>query len=41
MDYDSVSTFAETWGRGLIAPDPSVLVRGAKKPGDLVYRARD
>jgi ketosteroid isomerase-like protein len=28
---------AETWGRGLIAPDPAVLVRGRKRPDDLVY----
>jgi hypothetical protein len=30
--------FNETWGRGLIAPDPSVLVRGKKAPDDLVYQ---
>ena len=30
--------FLETWGRGLMAPDPSVLVRGGKKPDDLLYR---
>ena len=28
---------SETWGRGIIAPDPSVLVRGRKKPDDRVY----
>ena len=28
---------AETWGRGLIAPDPAVLVRGKKMPLDIVY----
>lgn len=27
----------ETWGRGAIAPDPGILVRGAKKPDDLLY----
>lgn len=27
----------ETWGRGLIAPDPSKLVRGGKKPDDILY----
>lgn len=27
----------ETWGRGMMAPDPSVLVRGAKKPNDRLY----
>ena len=29
--------FAETWGRGLMAPDPSVLVRAGKKPDDALY----
>ena len=28
---------SEGWGRGLIAPDPSVLVKGAKKPADRLY----
>jgi ketosteroid isomerase-like protein len=28
---------SEGWGRGLIAPDASVLVRGRKTPDDLVY----
>lgn len=27
----------ETWGRGGIAPDPSKLTRGAKKPHDIIY----
>lgn len=27
----------ETWGRGLMAPDPAVLVRGGKKPHDRLY----
>lgn len=27
----------ETWGRGGIAPDPSKLTRGAKKPNDIIY----
>ena len=39
-EWNTELPFAETWGRGLIAPDPSVLVRGAKKPDDLVYKAR-
>jgi hypothetical protein len=30
--------FLETWGRGLMAPDPTVLVRGGKKPDDLLYQ---
>lgn len=28
----------ETWGRGAIAPDPSKLVRGDKKPHDILYK---
>jgi len=28
----------ETWGRGVIAPDPARLVRGGKMPADLVYQ---
>ncbi|MEX6633372.1 nuclear transport factor 2 family protein [Hyphococcus lacteus] len=31
---------AETWGRGLITNDPSKLIRGKKKPDDLVYAAK-
>jgi hypothetical protein len=37
-EWNHEMAFAETWGRGLIAPDPSVLVRGAKAPHDLVYQ---
>ncbi len=37
-EWNHEMPFAETWGRGLIAPDPSVLVRGKKKPEDLVYQ---
>jgi hypothetical protein len=36
-EWNHEAPMAETWGRGLIAPDPSVLVRGAKIPNDLVY----
>jgi hypothetical protein len=28
----------ESWGRGLMAPDPTVLARGGKKPNDMLYR---
>jgi hypothetical protein len=28
----------EGWIHGLLAPDPSVLVRGAKFPADPVYK---
>lgn len=27
----------ESWGRGQIAPDPGLLVRGGKKPDDILY----
>ena len=27
----------ESWGRGQIAPDPSRLTRGAKRPDDILY----
>lgn len=29
---------AEGWGRGIIAPDASVLLRGRKKPEDPIYQ---
>ncbi|MGZ3378324.1 MAG: nuclear transport factor 2 family protein [Phenylobacterium sp.] len=38
-DWNHEMPMAETWGRGLIAPDPSVLVRGAKAPADPAYGA--
>jgi hypothetical protein len=37
-EWNHEMPFNETWGRGLIAPDASVLRRGAKKPDDLVYQ---
>jgi len=37
-EWNHEMAFAETWGRGLIAPDASVLVRGAKAPDDIVYQ---
>ena len=30
----------ETWGRGGIAPDPSRLRRGGKKPDDVLYEVK-
>lgn len=30
----------ESWGRGIICPDPSKLVRGGKKPDDILYQMR-
>jgi len=29
----------ESWGRGQIAPEPDALVRGGKKPNDIIYQA--
>lgn len=40
-EWNHEMPFAETWGRGLIAADPAALVRGAKKPADVLYQARD
>ncbi|HKZ73095.1 MAG TPA: nuclear transport factor 2 family protein [Steroidobacteraceae bacterium] len=37
-EWNHEMPLAETWGRGLIAPDPAALVRGAKRPADIVYR---
>ena len=37
-EWNHEMPFAETWGRGLIASDPSVLVRSGKKPNDILYR---
>jgi ketosteroid isomerase-like protein len=36
-EWNHEMPFAETWGRGFIAPDASVLARGKKKPDDAVY----
>ena len=36
-EWNHEMPMAETWGRGLLAPDPAALVRGAKHPNDLVY----
>ncbi len=38
-EWNHEMPMAETWGRGIIAPDPGVLVRGAKTPNDPVYTA--
>ncbi len=29
---------AESWGRGLLAPDAAALIRGGKMPNDILYR---
>lgn len=36
-EWNHEMPMAETWGRGLLAPNPAVLVRGAKHPNDIVY----
>ncbi|WP_269716316.1 nuclear transport factor 2 family protein [Caulobacter sp. NIBR2454] len=36
-EWNHEMPFAETWGRGMMAPDPSVLVRAGKKPNDALY----
>lgn len=36
-DWNHEMPLRETWGRGEIAPDPDKLVRGAKKPDDILY----
>ena len=36
-EWNHEMPMAESWGRGLLAPDPTVLVRGAKHPHDIVY----
>ena len=38
-EWNHEMPMAETWGRALIAPDPTVLVRGLKKPADALYQA--
>lgn len=36
-DWNHEMPLNESWGRGEIAPDPSKLTRGAKKPNDILY----
>ena len=36
-EWNNEMPLKESWGRGAIAPDPSALTRGAKKPEDLLY----
>ncbi|MDO9434625.1 nuclear transport factor 2 family protein [Hydrogenophaga sp.] len=40
-DWNHEMPFAETWGRGLVAAAPEKLVRGRRKPDDLLYRATE
>lgn len=36
-EWNHEMPIAETWGRGQIARDPNSLVRGGKKPDDILY----
>ena len=36
-EWNHEMPMSETWGRGIIAPDATVLVRGRKTPDDLIY----
>lgn len=36
-EWNHEMPLAESWGRGQIVPDPSLLVRGGKKPDDILY----
>lgn len=38
FEWNQEMPMRETWGRGLMAPDPTLLVRGAKRPHDILYR---
>ncbi len=40
-EWNHEMPFAESWGRGTMFPPGTELVRGAKKPDDLVYAARN
>jgi hypothetical protein len=37
-EWNHEMPFNESWGRGLIAADASKLVRGAKRPADVLYQ---
>lgn len=36
-EWNHEMPFAESWGRGTMAPDLNALVRGGKKPDDVLY----
>lgn len=38
-EWNEEHALTETWARGVIAPDPSVLTRGGKMPNDILYAA--
>ncbi len=37
-EWNHEMEFRETWGRGAIAADPEKLVRGGRKPHDILYQ---
>jgi SnoaL-like domain len=41
FEWNQDMKVSETWGRGLMIADPNTLVRGAKRPDDILYRDRD
>lgn len=38
FEWNHEMPMRETWGRGMMVPDPALLVRGAKRPHDILYR---
>ena len=38
FEWNQEMPMRETWGRGLMVSDPTRLVRGAKRPHDILYR---
>lgn len=38
-EWNEERELSETWARGAITADPSILRRGAKKPDDIIYTA--
>ncbi|WP_326523677.1 nuclear transport factor 2 family protein [Sphingomonas sp.] len=39
-EWNHEMPFAESWGRGMMFPDGTELVRGAKHPADVLYSSR-
>lgn len=38
FEWNHEMPMRETWGRGLMVADPTLLVRGGKRPNDILYR---
>lgn len=38
FEWNHEMPMLENWGRGLMVADPTALVRGAKRPHDILYR---